>query len=131
MGLRAVVAHQTQRHRSALTRCNERHEIGVSLNRHTGIHDEVFRVLRFKAVERGILILPALQGGVDAFPEVRRKRELAGIKHVGVVKHLVVEVVFSGDAERCRLDAHVDVFAHQHNSTFRECLGNAADGGQN
>ncbi len=49
-----------------------------------------------------------------AIPEVRRQRQHAGVEQVGIVERLVVLVVLGRQAQGARLDAHVDVFRHQH-----------------
>ncbi len=43
----------------------------------------------------------------------------AGVEQVGVLQHLVVEVVLGVEAQRARLDAHVDVFGHQDDLALR------------
>jgi hypothetical protein len=55
-------------------------------------------------------------------PEVFGQGAGAGVKDVGILQHLVVEVVLGEQVEGARLDAHVDVFRHQNDWTFREFL---------
>jgi hypothetical protein len=47
-------------------------------------------------------------------PEVVRQLDDARVQQVGIFQHVVVEVVLGRQAQRARLDAHVDVFRHQH-----------------
>ena len=46
-------------------------------------------------------------------PEIRRQFAHAGVEQVGVLEHLVVEIILGGQAQRARLDAHVDVLGDQ------------------
>ena len=47
-------------------------------------------------------------------PEFLGQRTRAGVQEIGVFQHLVVEIIFGGESERTRLDAHVDIFGHQN-----------------
>ena len=53
-------------------------------------------------------------------PEVVGQGAGAGIEDVGILEHLVVEVVLGEQVEGTRLDAHVDVFRHQDDRALRE-----------
>ena len=46
----------------------------------------------------------------------------ARIQQVGIFQHVVVEVIFRGQANGTRLEAHVDVLGDQHHRTFRILL---------
>ena len=46
-------------------------------------------------------------------PEVVGQGAGAGIEDVGILQHLVVEIVLGQQVERAGLDAHVDVLRHQ------------------
>src|SRR5882672_698417 len=60
------------------------------------------------------VLLPRLDIAAVRVPEVLRQRAHPGVEEVRVLQNLVVEVVFGGEPERARLDAHVDVLRHQH-----------------
>ncbi len=68
------------------------------------------------------LLLPRLHVLAVRVPEVRRQAPHAGVEEVGVLEHLVVEVILRRQPERARLDAHVDVFRHQHHLALRLLL---------
>jgi hypothetical protein len=55
-------------------------------------------------------------------PEIVGQGAGAGIEDVGILKHLVVEVVLGQQVECARLDAHVDVFRHQDDRALGEFL---------
>ena len=48
-----------------------------------------------------------------ALPEVDGQLFHARKQELGVLEHLVVEIILCGDPERARLDPHVDVLADQ------------------
>ena len=76
-------------------------------------------------------MLPALHRLAVALPEVGRQRQHAGVQQVAVLERLVVEVVLGRQAQRTRLDAHVDVLRHQHDIAplllFAQRLDDAED----
>jgi hypothetical protein len=76
-------------------------------------------------------LLPGLHVLAVRVPEVARQRAHAGVEQVGVLEHLVVEVVLRRQAQRTRLDAHVDVFGHQHDFALRFFLLQIAHHGEN
>jgi hypothetical protein len=67
-------------------------------------------------------LVPALHRLAVALPEVGRQLQRAGVEQVAVFERLVVEVVLGRQAQRTRLDAHVDVFGHQHHVALRLLL---------
>jgi len=67
-------------------------------------------------------LLPRFHPLAVLLPEVRRQLAHAAVQQLGVLEHLVVEVVLGGKADRVRLDAHVDVFRHQHDFALRILL---------
>ena len=58
--------------------------------------------------------LPGFHALAVAVPEIGWQFAQAGVEQVGVFQDLVVEVVLGGQAQRTRLDAHVDVLGHQN-----------------
>ena len=63
------------------------------------------------------VFLPRLHTLAVLDPEIVGQLQDATIEQVGVFKHMVVEVLFSRQAERTRFDPHVDVFRHQYHRT--------------
>ncbi len=63
-------------------------------------------------------LLPRLHALAVPVPEIRRQLAHPAVEEIGVLQHLVVEIVFRGDAERTRLDPHVDVFRHQDHAAL-------------
>ncbi len=59
------------------------------------------------------VLLPGFEVLAVRVPETGFEPAHAGVEEVVVLQHLVVGVVLGGEAERARLDAHVDVFRHQ------------------
>ena len=62
-------------------------------------------------------------------PEVRRQLARARIEELGVLEHLVVEIILGGHAERARLDPHVDVLRHQDHIALGMVLCEVHDDG--
>ena len=58
-------------------------------------------------------LLPGFHVLAVLVPEIARQLAHAGVEQVGVFEHLVVEIILGGEAQRARLDAHVDVLGHQ------------------
>jgi hypothetical protein len=71
------------------------------------------------AIVRMTALLPRLHAFRVPVPEVGRKLAHARIKELGILEHLVVEIVLGGDAQRARLDAQVDVLGHQDHVAAR------------
>jgi hypothetical protein len=63
-------------------------------------------------------------------PEIRRQLANTGIQEIGVLEHLVVCVVLRREAERMRLDAHVDVLRHQDHVPLGLALLERTDDGE-
>ncbi len=74
--------------------------------------------------------MPAFHALAMLGPEVVGQQHHPRVQQVLVLEDLVVEVVLGGQAERARLDAHVDVFRHQHDLALRELLLQGADHAQ-
>ena len=51
-------------------------------------------------------------------PEIGRQLHAAGVEQVGILQHLVVEVILCIEAQRAGLDAHVDVFGDEDHRAF-------------
>jgi hypothetical protein len=79
----------------------------------------------------GLGVLPAFHALRVLRPEVLGQGADAGIEQVFVFENLVVEIVFCGQAERVRLDAHVDVFRHQHDKLILPVALQRADHAEN
>ena len=73
-------------------------------------------------VEGGAALLPALHTLAVLLPEVGGQFGHAGVEEVAVLQHLVVEVVLGVNVQRAGLDAHVDVFRHQHDVALGQLL---------
>ena len=71
------------------------------------------------AVIRVPALLPRLHVLAVLVPEIRGQLLHAGVEEIGVLEHLVVEIILGRQAQRARLDAHVDVFGHQHDRAVR------------
>ena len=65
------------------------------------------------------VLLPGLHVVAVVVPERRAQFAHAGVEQVGVFENLVVVVVLGGQAQRTRLDAHVDVLRHQDHLALR------------
>ena len=74
------------------------------------------------------MILPGAERRRSLVPESGLEHELSGVEHVGVVEHLVGEVVLCRNSKGRRLDAHVDVLRHQHDGALGEGFPHAFDG---
>ena len=129
--LRAVVLHQAEGDLLAMNRRDEPHEVFVAVDPEAFVHDEARRVVGFKFVEGGAVILPGAERRRSLVPESGLEHELSGVEHVGVVEHLVGEVVLCRNPEGGRLDAHVDVLRHQHDGALGEGFAHAFDGCEN
>ena len=71
--------------------------------------------------------MPALLPRFDAFavaiPEIGRKLAHARVEEIGVLEHLVVEIILGGEAQRVGLDPHVDVLRDQNDVAPRMRAG--------
>ena len=67
-------------------------------------------------------LLPALDRTAMGSPNIGRKRQGAGIQQVAIFQRFVVLVVVGGEAQRARLDSHVDVFGHQDDLSWSVLL---------
>ena len=67
-----------------------------------------------------IVRMPALLPRFDAFavpiPEIGGKLAHTGIEEVGVLEHLVVEIILGGEAQRVGLDPHVDILRDENDA---------------
>ena len=113
-----------------MNRRDDSHEVFVAVDPEAFVHDEARRVVGFKFVEGGAVILPGAERRRGLVPETGLEHELPGVEHVGVVEHLVGEVVLCRNSEGRRLDAHVDVLRHQHDGALGEGFSDALDGGE-
>ena len=82
------------------------------------------------AVEGAPGLLPRFHLLAVRVPEVGRQLAHAGVEQVGVLQHLVVEVVLGRQRQRTRLDAHVDVLGHQDHLAARVGFLQMADHGE-
>jgi hypothetical protein len=92
----------------------EEHELVHHQRRDEGAGDAVIG-RRVAALD----LLPGLHVLAVLGPEVVRQLDDARVQQVGIFQHVVVEVVFGGQAQGARLDAHVDVLRHQHDRAAR------------
>ncbi|EOA05532.1 dehydrogenase [Herbaspirillum frisingense GSF30] len=93
--------------------------------RHVGTGDAVVGIAAAVAA-----LLPRLHALAVLVPEVVRQLLDARVQQVGIFQHVVVEVVFGGQANGTRLQAHVDVLGHQHHRTLRILLVQRPDHAQ-
>ena len=127
--LRAEVFQEAQLHRSAFDRGDDRGEGVVPFDRDALVDVPLRGLVRLERVAGGAAVVPALEPTLHLVPEGGGEFRAARVHHVGVVEDLVVEVVLGGDPQRGRLDAHVDVFAHEHDRVPGEGFHGTSDGG--
>ncbi len=101
---------------------HDREERPVALVVHELVHQHRGHQRALHAVHRLAVVLPALDVLAVPVPEILRQRHHPRVEEVGVLEDLVVEVVLGGQPDRVRLDAHVDVFRHQHHVALRILL---------
>src|SRR5688572_1428226 len=117
---RGDAPHRVLRVRIVAQRLDHRHAPGSFLDQRVQrtlagfVVDELVQVqLRHQrsadAVVGVAILLPRLDVAPVRIPEILGQGPHAGVEEVGVLQHLVVVVVLGGEAERARLDAHVDV----------------------
>ncbi|MNN06191.1 hypothetical protein D3C81_1189730 [compost metagenome] len=92
-----------------------------------GGHQRAGQAIEHRA---GLGILPAFHALAMPGPEVAGQLHDAGVEQVLVFQDLVVVVVFSRQPQCARLDAHVDVFGHQHHLALGVLLLQRADHAQ-
>ena len=80
-----------------------------------------------QAVVGAAFLLPRLHALGVAFPKCLVQFAGAGIEQIGILEHLVVEVVLRLEAQRAGLDAHVDVLRHQDHLALRRSFGQVQD----
>ena len=83
------------------------------------VNEQIGHYRAGNTVKGTTLLLPAFYPFTVLAPEVRWQSQPAGIEQVGVFQHMVIEVIFGGQTQGTRLDAHIDVFRHQHNAPVR------------
>jgi hypothetical protein len=79
------------------------------------------------AVIGAAVLLPGFEALAVGIPEIRRQFEGAGVEEVGILEHLVVEVVLCFEAQRAGLDAHVDVLGDQDHRALGMLLAEEHD----
>ncbi len=47
-------------------------------------------------------------------PEIGRQLARAAVEQIGVLEHLVIEIILGGEPQRARLDPHIDILADQN-----------------
>ena len=99
--------------------------------KHKLVGEQIGYQRTFKAVIGVAVGLPRFHAFAVRVPEIGRQFAHPGVKQVGVFEHLVIEIVFGGQPQRARLDAHIDVFRHQNNLAFGVVLGQKQHHAQN
>src|SRR5688572_4664804 len=130
LGVR-VVAQRLEHGDATLRLLDQRIERLVpGLVEHELVHVQLRDQRPAHAVVRVPVLLPRLDVAPVRVPEILRQRAHAGVEEVGVLEHLVVEVILGVEPQRPRLDAHVDVLRHQHHFALRLALLEGAHDGK-
>jgi hypothetical protein len=108
-----IVAHGFE-HRDPARDLPDRGEQGsLALLVDEFVEQQLFAQRPADAVVGAAFALPRFDVPAVVVPEVRRQLARAGIEQVGVLEHLVVEIILHRQAQGPGLDAHVDVLGHQ------------------
>ena len=114
----AKIAQRLQRRDFAFNRNYAGIKRRVHLSENDFVDQQFWHHRAADFVERCAALLPALHALAVLLPEVSGQLLHAGVEEVGILKHLVVEIVLGIDVERARLDAHIDVLRHQRDVPF-------------
>jgi hypothetical protein len=71
------------------------------------------------AVVGAAVLLPGFQAFAVGIPEIGWQFHAAGVEEVGILQHLVVEIVLCVEAQRAGLDAHVDILGDEDHRALR------------
>ena len=132
VALRRVVLEERHRDLRAFDRGDARRKgrAHVGGNPEDFVQDEVARRGRVEGVGRDAVLFLALERRGDERPEVVRERADAREEQVRVVQDLVGEIVFRGEPQGGRLDAHVHVLRDEDGDVLGEVRGKAAHDGE-
>ena len=70
------------------------------------------------AIQGSPMFLPGFHVLAVLVPKIFWQLAHAGVEQIGILQNLVIKIIFRRHPNRARLDAHIDVFGHQHHTAF-------------